>query len=156
MRLPLLLCVLALAGSPSLTQAKAPPAASPEAPCPSDRHEKVPVDPESVVDRMLSQPVVDVLPFGGAMTRPERIRGELPRYTPEALAARVEGTMLLQCTVHVTGEVNDCRVLKPLKYLERDVLKAVESWRFKPATLNGKPVPVRYTLTVEMKLPSTR
>ena len=36
--------------------------------------------------------------------------------------------------------------------LDRAALDAVEKWKFKPATLEGKPVKVFYTLTVNFNL----
>ena len=148
MRLPLLLCCLAL---PSLA---APPASEPSRTEGTDAG--VALDPRATVERLLQQPTEDVLPFGGEMTRPERIRGKLPRHTPEALQKRVEGTYTLTCTIHVTGEVSDCRLLKPLRYMEAAIMKAAKGWRFKPATLHGKPVAVPYTFTEELKLPEGR
>ena len=36
--------------------------------------------------------------------------------------------------------------------LEESAVDAIKTWRFKPATLNGKPVMVYYNLTVNFKL----
>jgi len=44
--------------------------------------------------------------------------------------------------------------------LDKSAVEAVQTWRFKPATLNGTPVPVCYVLTVNFqiqdKLPSSQ
>lgn len=112
----------------------------------------------SALEHFLAQPPHpdEVLPFGGSMTRPEQLSGELPKYTPEALAARVEGRFVLQCTIRVTGEVTDCRMLDSLRHMETAILDAVETWRFKPATLKGHPVSVRYTFTGRYTLPAKK
>lgn len=113
------------------------------------------VDLDEVMRRIDAQPPnsIDVVPFGAGMTRPERIQGELPRYTPEALAARVEGMLIIKCVVQVTGEVTRCRILQPLPHLDAAALNALKASRFKPATYKGHPIPVDYTFTFEMKLP---
>lgn len=47
----------------------------------------------------------------------------------------------------------NAHVLKPLPMgLDRAALDAVAKWRFKPATLQGKPVKVYYTLTVNFQV----
>jgi protein TonB len=171
MRLPLLLCLLALPGCPAPAQAKPPPAEASSKPSEpplaevedayedEHAHESIGVHLEHLLDqldRLDSQPMEYVLPFGAGMTPPERISGKNPQYTPEALAARVEGTFIFKCLLHWTGEVSRCRIIKPLPYLNGAVLDAAKTWRFKPATLRGRPVTVDYTFTVQMTLPKKR
>ena len=51
------------------------------------------------------------------------------------------------------GNVTNVKVLKGLPMgLEESAVDAIKTWRFKPATLNGKPVMVYYNLTVNFKL----
>jgi TonB family protein len=74
-------------------------------------------------------------------------------YTPAAKEARIEGTVILRVLVGRTGEVEDVEVLKGLpKGLSEAAVTALRQWRFEPATVDGKPVPARMTLTVNFSL----
>lgn len=67
------------------------------------------------------------------------------RYTREALAHKVQGTMTLVLVVSAQGRAKDIEVLKPLPYgLTESAIEAVKKWKFKPATgPDGKPAAVR-------------
>lgn len=95
----------------------------------------------------------DTLPFGPGMTWPERLSGPLPQYTKEALENRIEGLTVVRCTITVEGEVKKCVILKPLPFMEQAILDALYQTRFKPVTLQGKPVQVDYTFNIRMSLP---
>jgi protein TonB len=59
------------------------------------------------------------------------------------------GMPIIEAVIDENGRVQQARLLKPLHpCAERATLNAVRQWRFKPATLDGKPVAVRYTMTV--------
>jgi protein TonB len=98
-------------------------------------------------------PKAAVLPFGAGMTRPQRIGGRDPSYTREALAARVEGLMIVRCTITVDGKLQDCRVLKSLPHMEKAVLEALATHRYKPVTFQGKPVSVQYVFNIKLVMP---
>ena len=59
------------------------------------------------------------------------------------------GMPIIEAVIDENGRVQQPRLLKPLHpCAERAVLNAVRQWRFKPATLEGKPVAVSYSMTV--------
>jgi len=89
----------------------------------------------------------------GDVTAPERLSAPQPQYTEIARKARIQGTVVLQATIDRNGDVTDTKVLKPLPMgLAEAAVSAVEQWKFKPATLNGRPVAVYYSLTVTFQL----
>lgn len=94
----------------------------------------------------------EVLPFGEGMTRPEQTHGRAPQYTREAREARVEGLMLVKCVITVEGKLENCRIVKPLPFMEQAVLDALKTWKFKPITFQGRPVNVDYVIPVRLKL----
>lgn len=96
----------------------------------------------------------DIIPFGAPMTPPEKLSGPAPEYTKDALEHRIEGTMLVQCVITREGEARKCRIIQPVRYLEQAVLSSLAQSRFKPATLDGKPVSVTYTLSFKLQPPS--
>lgn len=90
---------------------------------------------------------------GGDVTRPEKISGPPPVYAIEARKARVTGVVILQTVIDEQGNVTEARVIKGLPMgLDMAALEAVRTWKFKPATLDGKPVPVHYNLTVSFQI----
>lgn len=83
------------------------------------------------------------------MTRPEVLTRVNPRYTEAARIARREGTVIVQATIDRTGHVTDVRLMKSLGLgLDEAAVNAVQQWRFKPAVLAGRPVPVYFQLSV--------
>ena len=91
----------------------------------------------------------------GAVTRPEKIAGAVPVYTEEARKARVMGVVIVEAIIDEQGSVTDARVLKGLPMgLSEAARAAIQTWKFKPATLDGRPVKVYYTLTVNFQVES--
>ncbi len=98
------------------------------------------------------EPVITGCGFG-AMKRPKRLRGADPRYTKEALAARIEGLVIVKCRITLKGEVKNCRVVKPLPPLDTVLVQALEASRYEPVEYKGKPIEVDYTFNYRFKLP---
>ncbi|WP_375769490.1 energy transducer TonB [Archangium gephyra] len=94
----------------------------------------------------------DVLPFGAGMTRPEKLEGPPPAYTVNALAARVQGLMVVKCVITQTGWVTRCRIIKPLPLLTDAVLMSLYQQRYTPVTFQGRPVQVDYTFNIRLTL----
>jgi len=90
------------------------------------------------------------------MTRPEQIFGRYPRYTPEALLWRVQGHAVVKCVITVEGALTNCKIIKPLPYMDREILSALSTWRFKPSTFCGEPINVDYVFNINLVLPGSR
>ncbi len=89
---------------------------------------------------------------GGDVTAPVPIYRPEPGYTPEAKKAKLEGMVLLEVTVDAAGKVRDVRVKHPLGGgLTESAVNNVRTWKFKPATKRGKPVPVAVTVEITFK-----
>jgi TonB family protein len=99
-------------------------------------------------------PDLDIFPFGVKVMRPEIIHRAAPLVTGEALKhGSLSGTVIVEAIIDRTGQVQGPRVLKGLPFgLSESAVEAVKQWRFKPATLNGRPVKVYYVLTVNFKV----
>ena len=55
-------------------------------------------------------------------------------------------------TVDIEGNAKDLCLLRSAGYgLDKQAASAVEKYRFNPATMNGKPVPVRMSIEVNFK-----
>jgi TonB family protein len=51
------------------------------------------------------------------------------------------GTVVLGVSVDAAGEIQDVKVIKDSEGFRSSALEAIKKWKFKPATLEGKPVP---------------
>lgn len=63
-------------------------------------------------------------------------------YPPDALAAGIEGRVVVRYDVTVEGRVQGARIesASPAGLFEEEALEAVRSWRFRPMLERGKPV----------------
>lgn len=89
---------------------------------------------------------------GGAIRTPVKTRHVAPVYTEMARMARVEGLVILEATIGVDGRVGNVRVLRSIPLLDQSAIDAVMQWEFTPTQLNGQPVPVIMTVTVNFTL----
>jgi periplasmic protein TonB len=90
---------------------------------------------------------------GGNITEPVKISGPSPVYPEAARRARIQGVVVLECTIGKDGRVQNVKILRGLPLgLTEAAVDAVNKWRFEPSTLNGKPVEVLYILTVRFNL----
>jgi TonB family protein len=75
-----------------------------------------------------------------------------PVYPGAAVAANVEGTVILEAIVDREGRVESVRVLRSVPILERPAVEAVKQWRYSPVLLNGKPEKFVLTVVLTFKL----
>jgi TonB family protein len=71
-----------------------------------------------------------------------------PVYPPEAKAARVSGTVVLEGIISKTGSIENLRVISGPDMLRQAALDAVKTWRYKPYLLKGEPFEVVTTINV--------
>ena len=103
-------------------------------------------------DGLASDGIYDVVP-GGAVQAPVILHRVQPAYPRAAITIRKEGTAVVLATIDASGQVVDARILvDPGFGLGASARDAVLQFRFRPATLNGRPVAVRYQLTVNFNL----
>ena len=92
---------------------------------------------------------------GNGVTLPRLLREVKPDYTSDAMRAKVQGTVLLECVVNVEGEVEQIKVIRSLDQtfgLDQQAIKAAKQWRFAPGTRLGQPVPVLVTIELSFTL----
>jgi periplasmic protein TonB len=94
----------------------------------------------------------DPVRVGGVIRPPTRVVYVAPVYPPLALAARKEGTVILQAVIDEHGSVREVQVLRGDQLLNDAAMLAVTKWRFTPTELNGTTVPVVMTVTVTFTL----
>ena len=89
---------------------------------------------------------------GGNIKPPQKTRDVRPVYPPIAQSARVQGIVIIEATIGPDGAVKDAKVLRSIPLLDQAALDAVRQWVFTPTLLNGVPVPVIMTVTVQLTL----
>ena len=75
-----------------------------------------------------------------------------PVYPPIAQSARVQGIVIIEATIGPNGTVTDARVLRSISLLDQAALDAVRQWEFTPTLINGVPVAILMSVTVNFQL----
>jgi TonB family protein len=85
------------------------------------------------------------------ITYPTVVDNVKPRYTSDAMRARIQGTVVMEGVVQPDGTMTDLRItrsLDPILGLDDEALKAARQYRFRAGTRDGTAIPV--AITVEM------
>jgi len=82
------------------------------------------------------------------------IRKVVPVYPPTAQQARVQGAVVLQAEISKDGAVESLREISGHPLLIPAAIEAVKQWQYKPYVMNGEPVAVETTVTVDFTLKS--
>jgi protein TonB len=88
------------------------------------------------------------LRIGGKIHAPKKIKDVKPVYPAIAQSARVAGVVTIEATIGPDGKVIDARVVRSIPLLDQAALDAVRQWEYTPTLLNGVPVPVLVTVTI--------
>ena len=92
---------------------------------------------------------------GAGIEIPQPLRQAKPRYTAEAMRAKIQGSVWLEAVVLPNGTVGDITVTKSLDTvfgLDQEAIKAARQWRFAPGTRFGEPVPVLVVIELTFTL----
>jgi len=89
---------------------------------------------------------------GGDIKRPVKVKDVAPTYPAIARLSQVQGVVIVEATIGPDGRVQDARILRSNPLLDAAALDAVRKWEYTPTLLNGVPVAVVMTVTVNFKL----
>ena len=92
---------------------------------------------------------------GNGVQLPQPLREVKPQYTADAMRAKVQGTVLLECVVLPDGSVGSVEIVRSLDStfgLDQEAIKAAKQWRFRPGTRFGEPVAVLVTIELTFTL----
>ena len=98
------------------------------------------------------QAKAEAVRVGGKIRPPTKVKDVKPVYPDAARSGRVQGMVIVEATIGANGKVIDAKVLRSVPMLDQAALDAVKQWEFTPTLLNGKPVPVVMTVTINFKL----
>jgi TonB family protein len=86
------------------------------------------------------------------LQEPKKLVNVPPVYPEAARNAHVDGVVMLELIISRSGCVSDISVLRSVPLLDVAAMNAVVRWRYTPTLLNGRPVPVMMTVTVNFRL----
>jgi TonB family protein len=85
---------------------------------------------------------------GGQIKSPLKVKDVKPIYPAIARSAGVTGAVTLEATIGLDGKVSDAKVVRSIPLLDQAALDAVQQWEYTPTLLNGVPVPILMTITI--------
>jgi TonB family protein len=84
---------------------------------------------------------------------PQVIYAPAPQFSPQARKAKYGGVATVSLIVDAQGNPQNVHMINHLKMgLDEETLAVVTQYKFKPATLQGKPVPVEVNIEVNFKI----
>jgi TonB family protein len=92
---------------------------------------------------------------GNGVETPRLLREVKPQYTAQAMRAKIQGEVLLECVVQADGTIGKISVVRSLDStfgLDQEAIKAARQWRFAPGTRFGQPVNVLVTIQIAFTL----
>jgi TonB family protein len=111
-----------------------------------------PPGPAPVAGRLDGEEIFQYVPDSN-ITEPKALEKVNPKYPPEMRKAGTSGSVVARLVIDDAGHVRDVEVLdSPAAEFSAAATEAFEQWTFEPATMDGKPVAVRYIVTVLFRL----
>jgi len=94
---------------------------------------------------------------GGNVQQSKLVHQVTPIYPERAQAQGIQGIVLLEAVIWKDGSIGTMRVLNKLADpdLVTSAVEAVKNWRYEPTLLNGQPIEVVTTITVNFRLSSS-
>jgi TonB family protein len=75
-----------------------------------------------------------------------------PVYSSLARTQHVSGDVKIDALIDVNGRVTAMKVISGPTLLHQAAMDALHQWKYKPATLDGKPVPMHLMVTLQFRL----
>lgn len=98
------------------------------------------------------QPAAPPLPVGGDVTPARMISSVPPVYPPMARTQHISGDVRIDALIDANGGVSWMKVVSGPALLHHAAMDALRQWKYQPATLDGKPVPMHLTVTIQFHL----
>jgi protein TonB len=92
------------------------------------------------------------LPVGGDVKTARLISSPPPVYPSLARTQHIQGAVLIDALVDESGRVSSMKVVSGPVLLHQSAMEALHHWKYQPATLDGKPVAMHLTVTVQFRL----
>ena len=97
-------------------------------------------------------PTRRIVRVGGNVRPPVALSTPEPRYPAIAMAAHIEGIVVIDAIIDEQGNVVQAKVIQGPPLLIAAALEAVTQWKYEPTYLNGQPVAVNTHVQVKFRL----
>jgi protein TonB len=91
------------------------------------------------------------LPVGGDVKAAKLISSVAPVYPILAKNQHVSGNVVIDASIDETGHVTTVKVISGPALLHQAAMVAVRQWKYQPASLDGKPVSMHLTVTLQFR-----
>jgi TonB family protein len=103
-----------------------------------------------------NQPTAPTVPapvaVGGDVKQAKLISQVQPTYPALAKAQHISGGVTIDALIDATGRVTKMKVLSGPVLLQQAAIDSLKQWKYQPATLDGKAVPMHVTVTLQFRL----
>jgi TonB family protein len=93
---------------------------------------------------------------GGSVPQPIKTHDARTTYPAQAQMEHVSGVVIIQALIDPSGSVANAHILRSIPALDEAALSAVSQWQYTPTLVNGGPVAVLMTVTVNFTLQTAR
>jgi len=111
-------------------------------------------DGPPVVDVPVQQAVEEKIYQPHEVVAPVLVHKVDPRYPPQLTRTAMKATVIVRCIIDKQGNVRNAEVVVPSQFapFNTEVLNVLPSWKYKPATVAGRPVDSYLMLTVHFSI----
>jgi len=92
------------------------------------------------------------IPVGGDVKSAQLLKSVPPIYPSFAKTQRISGDVKIDALIDVTGKVTTMKVIGGPTLLHQAAMDALHQWKYQPATLDGKAVPMHLTVTIQFRM----
>lgn len=93
-----------------------------------------------------------VLPAGGDVVTARLISSVPPTYPAIARTQHISGDVRVDALIGANGRVSSMKIVSGPTILHQAAMDALRQWKYQPATLDGKPVAMHLTVTIQFRL----
>jgi TonB family protein len=91
-------------------------------------------------------------PTGGRVKEPRLVVSSSPNYPAVAKQTGVEGEVTVSAVIDIAGKLTSMKVISGSPLLQQAALESLRNWKYEPALLNDRPLPVQTSITVKFRL----
>jgi len=95
---------------------------------------------------------LEPIPVGGDVKPAKLLSSVPPVYSSLARTQHVTGDVKIDALIDANGRVTSTKVISGPTLLHQAAIDALRQWKYQPATLDGKPVPMHLAITLQFRL----